>query len=179
MYADDTCILTPVKLKKQNQTNIQYTTTQAINNKLQLIYRWLSANKLSLNTSKTKCMLFHYKQTTLTNYEIPNIQINNTSLDYTQHFNFLGINIDDTLSWSNHIHDVSNKISKVNGMLSKLKSVFPTYILTTLYNSLILSLLSYGLSVWFYGNCDRLRVLQKKAIRNIFKVPHNSHTMPI
>ena len=181
MYADDTCILTPVNLKKQkqNKINIQSTITQIIDNKLHVIYRWLSANKLSLNVSKTKCMLFHYKQTQLKNDELPNIQINNTPLEFTQNFKFLGINIDNTLSWNSHINDISNKISKVNGVLSKLKSFFPTFILTSLYNSLILSRLSYGLLVWFYGNCDRLKVLQKKAIRNIFKAPYNSHTTPI
>ena len=43
---------------------------------------------------------------------------------------------------------VSYKISKVIRILYRLKHVFPEYVLFTLYNSLIVSYINYGLLLW-------------------------------
>ena len=60
-------------------------------------------------------------------------------IEHVQTFNFLGIMLNETLSWKSHIDIVSNKISKFIGILYRLKHVFPEYVLFTLYNSLIVS----------------------------------------
>ena len=87
--------------------------------------------------------------------------------------------IDETLSWGAHIHYVSNKLSKVNGLLSKLKHFFPKNILLTIYNSLILSNINYGITSWGFGQTDRIETIQKKSIRNVNNSPYNAHTSPI
>ena len=175
-YADDTCILFPLTF---NHVTDATRLTQTINEKLDLIYKWLSSNKLSLNIEKTKCMIFQYKQQHLNKEIIPNIKFNGISLKYVNEFNFLGVTIDNTLSWSNHINITANKISKVNGILSKLKTVFPTNILLMIYNSLILSRINYGILTWGFGDVYRIKLLQKKALRSISKRNYYSHTKPI
>ena len=47
------------------------------------------------------------------------------------------------------------------------------------YNALFLSRLNYCSTVWGFGSCDRLKIIQKKAIRNINNSPLYSHTKPI
>ena len=79
-------------------------------------------------------------------------------------FNFLNITLDETLSWKNHTKMDANKISRVIGILFRLKNIFPKEILLTLYNTLIYSYIHYGLLVWgieSYAECTPLFQLIK------------------
>ena len=77
-----------------------------------------------------------------------NILANGNPIDEVQEFNFLGITIDQNLTWTPHIRKISIKISRVIGVLRKLKRIFPQHILRLIYNSLIHPLLLYGLNLW-------------------------------
>ena len=68
-----------------------------LNNELDKEYMWLCTNKLSLNIEKTKFMIFHNPGKHLG--IIPNIIIKNTLIERVHNFNFLGININENLSW--------------------------------------------------------------------------------
>ena len=139
MYADDTTIY--FNLEDFDSRN----TEADINAELEKVNTWLKLNKLSLNAQKTKLMLFHRKQKHVNDV---NVKIDNTMIERVQTFNFLDIMLNETLSWKSHIAMVSNKISKVIGILYRLKHVFPEYVLFTLYNSLIVSYSNYGLLLW-------------------------------
>ena len=154
MYADDTCVISPFVLKYDSKNNI--------NNRLQKIASWLASNKLSLNVEKTKCMLFHFKQKRIEHAQIPHISINEKPLKLVTSIKFLGVYLDENLSWEQHINHTANAISKVNGLLSKLKHYFPSNTLLIIYNSLILSRLNFGILSWGFGNCDRIITLQKR-----------------
>ena len=91
---------------------------------------------------KTKSVIFNRKQKQIAEITL---SINGEDIENVEHFNFLGIILDENLSWKNHIDMLSNKISKVIGVMYKLKNVLPEYILLILYKSLISSHLSYGL----------------------------------
>ena len=73
---------------------------------------------------------------------------------------------------------VSNKISKVIGILYRLKHVCPEYVLFTLYNSLIVSYINYGLLLWGIDS-HKLPSLQKKAIRFMTNSIYIAHTAPL
>ena len=60
-------------------------------------------------------------------------------------FNYLGIILNENLTWRNHIEMVANKIT---GVLNRLKYVYPWQILLSLYNTLIMSHINYGLLLW-------------------------------
>ena len=93
-------------------------------------------------------------------------------------FKFLGLNIDSNLNWKAHLSAVSTKVSRVIGLLHKLKYVFPPYILRMIYNSLILPHFIYSLLAWDC-KCQKIEILQSKAIRIVhFKSPI-AHTEPI
>ena len=104
-------------------------------------------------------MVFHRKQK-----KVSEVNVDNTVIELVQSFNFLGIMLNEALSWKNHIAMVSNKISKVIGILYRLKYVFLESVLFTLYNSLIVSYINYGLLLWGV-DCHKLETLQKKALR--------------
>ena len=100
------------------------------------------------------------------------------TLNELNHLIFLGLHIHESLSWRTHTDTVRNKVSKVVGILYRLKNIFPMYILQTLYNSLIVSYINYGLLLWGVES-HRVESLQKKAIRLITNSNYSVHTTPL
>ena len=126
MYADDTTLFCNM------DNNVD---EHVINNELCKISEWLGANKLSLNISKTKFMVFHTSNRSVT---YPVLQMDRKPIEREAQFNFLGLILQSNLTWSKHINHVSLKISKTIGILYRLKAIYPLAVLQTLYNTLIL-----------------------------------------
>ena len=106
-------------------------TESILNTELQKVHKWLQLNKLSLNVSKTKSMIFHTKQK---NIQKPILKIDNSEIEYVDNFNFLGIILDKHLSWKPHTDSISKKISKTIGIMTKLKHFLPPTTLKIIYN---------------------------------------------
>jgi len=109
---------------------------------------------------------------------IPKLVMNNLPLEMVDNFVYLGITLNKSLSWKPHTHKIASKISKVNGILAKLKNMVPSRILLTIYNSLIACHLNYGILLWG-KQIDQITKLQKKSMRLILNQKYNAHTEPI
>ena len=96
----------------------------------------------------------------------PNIQINGSNIEFVENFIFLGITINNKLNWNSHINKVTNKISKTVGILNKLRSFLTSDVLQTIYNTLILPHLIYGILAWG-RHTNVIHKIQKRAIRII------------
>ena len=170
MYADDTTLIST--LETFGNTNRPTEIENNISDEISKITTWLHSNKLKLNASKSKFMIF-FKHPRI----IPklNIWANGNQIDEVQEFNFLGITIDQNITWTPHIRKISIKISRVIGVLRKLKHIFPQHILRLIYNSLIHPHLIYGLNLWGFKH-KRITILQKKAIRILAFRPYISHS---
>jgi len=93
---------------------------------------------------------------------------------------FLGIIIDEDLSWKQHTSHISLKISKSVGIVNRVKSILCLDLLKTLYYSLIHPYLQYCNIVWCTASkraLSRLTCLQKRAVRlltsSYFRAPSN------
>ena len=106
--------------------------------------------------------------------ECPLLQINGTEIERVQEFNYLGIQLNEHLTWKNHVNKIANKISRSIRILNKLKRCLPQDTLYLLYNSLVLSHLNYGILAWGYQT-DRLYKLHKKAVKIICLGKFNCH----
>ena len=170
MYADDTTLIST--LETFGNTNRPTEIENNISDEISKITTWLHSNKLKLNASKSKFMIF-FKHPKI----IPklNIWANGNQIDEVQEFNFLGITIDQNITWTPHIRKISIKISRVIGVLRKLKYIFLQHILRLIYNSLIHPHLIYGLNLWGFKH-KRITILQKKAIRILAFRPYISHS---
>ena len=115
-------------------------------------------NKLTLNTQKSKFMLFYQPDKRL---EIPKIETNNEKIECVEQFNFLGIILHKHLIWKSHVTKVVNTISKTIGIINKLKYQLPQTTLLTIYNSFILPHLNYCLLAWGHDS-KRIHKLQKR-----------------
>ena len=142
---------------------------------------WLQANKLSLNIKKTKFMVFRprQKRLTLDNFAV---KLCDTNIERVKEVVFLGVILDEHLSWKSHIAHLSSKVSRSIGIIHKSTFCLHKSALRMLYFSLIYPYLYYCISVWgstYPTNLNRIFVLQKRAIRTISKSPFDAHTGPI
>ena len=173
LFADDTSLF-------HAHTDLD-TLIEEINEELQKITTWFHTNKLSLNIKKSNFIIFLPKGKKC-NTENIKININGNEIKRVNFTKFLGIYIDEHLSWAQHIEFLSKKIARNVGILSKLKHFLPMYIMNTLYYSLILSHLQYCTLLWAntYSTClNKLRILQKKAVRIITESHYLAHTDPL
>ena len=125
MYADDTTLNATLDCNGTTVDEIE----SSIINELQKIFKWLDVYRLCLNVAKLKFMLFHMLQKTIPNLTF---NFNRVHIEQVNEFIFLRFPIDCNLSWKAHLHMVSTKISRVIGLLRKLKYIFPSYILHTI-----------------------------------------------
>ena len=84
---------------------------KTINIEMPQIMEWLKSNKLHINVNKTVAMLFHTRQKRF-NIDETSIVIDGNIIPFTTNTMFLGINIDNNLTWKAHINHITKKISK-------------------------------------------------------------------
>ena len=95
---------------------------KTVNEELHKLSEWFACNKLSLNTDKTKYTFFHkLRQSDNIPLKLPKLTINNIAIKRDYVTKFLGILIDENITWKPHIHYIENKISKNVGLLYKAK----------------------------------------------------------
>ena len=170
LFADDTTIFYSSK-----HTN---TLKNTINRELKNVNNWLIANKLSLNTDKSCYLnfsLLHQKDDI-------SIKIANKTLEKKNVTNYLGVIIDDKLSWKNHIHSINIKLRKGIGILNKLKDFVNLTTLKSLYYSVIYPHMNYNILNWGSASHSNLNCLEKsnnKAVRSILSKNKHEPALPI
>ena len=112
------------------------------NSAIKSLYEWFCANKLALNASKTKYIILRAPHTRCQDANL-DIHIGNTALEkigshsHEQSTKFLGLVIDEHLTWKNHLAHVNKKISGALFSIKQAKNILPKASLRTLYFALI------------------------------------------
>ena len=133
----------------------------------------MNCNKLHVNLEKS-CKIYFNNSRKIENDEKLNnfvFEISNTSLPQVEHTKFLGVIIDNKLTWQLHLSSLVKKLSCCTGRLNRITQFIPADHHTNLYHTLFESYLSYGVSVWGGAKPSKLKPVfkaQKKAIRVIF-----------
>ena len=125
-------------------------------------------------------MIFRSRQKTLPLTR--QIIIENNALQQVDNTKFLGVYIDQHLTWKTYINFIAAKISKSVGILYKAKHHLPSKYLLTLYYALIYPYLTYCNSIWastYVTNLQRIYLLQKRAVRAISKADYNASSKPL
>ena len=86
--------------------------------------------------------------------------------------------LDSNLNWKSHLSAFSTNISRVIGLLHKVKYIFPKQVLHSIYNSLIIPRLNYSFLTWGIKS-HKIEQLQKKAIRVLYYKSPIAHTDPL
>ena len=105
-----------------DDTNIFYSHTDAsylmevVNLELEKITCWFYTNKLSINVKKSNFIIFRPRQNRQT-LDLA-FNISNYSIDRVKEVTFLGVILDEHLTWKSHIHNVARKVSKAVGIIA-------------------------------------------------------------
>ena len=178
LFADDTNLIYADKNLKSLEI--------VVNTELSKIHNWLIANKLSLNIDKSNYIIFHPCQkrpdyvVDLKIYDIHSKMY--VSLERKNNIKYLGILIDCNLSWKYHIGYIASKVSRLIGIIAKLRFFVPVNTLINIYKSLILPHLTHGIVLWGQAakcHIDKILKLQKRAIRLIYSAYYRPHAIPL
>jgi hypothetical protein len=192
MFADDTACLA-------SNSNLNEL-IQFVNEEIKKVARWFRANKMAVNVSKTKFIVFHTKGKTIDNsisltyddnepnqYD-PNL-VSSVGQIYTNHpdkqyraYKLLGIYLDEHLSFDYHTHYLISKLNRSLYCINRAKNFITKQALKSLYFALIHSHLTYCpviTSCSSTQNLNKLFLVQKKAIRTISYKNYNAHTAPL
>ena len=175
MFADDTNLF--ISDKNINQL------FSRMNNELIKVSTWFKANKLSLNVTKTKFTLFHpiSKKRTIP-LILPLLKIDDTHITRDRVTKFLGVLIDENISWKAQIANICSKVSKSIGILYKARHYLSKFLLKQLYSAFIHSYLNYANIAWGSTHRSKLETLyrhQKHAVRVINFKDKFTHSKPL
>ena len=128
---------------------------------------WCNENKLSLNASKTKLMVFGTRHKVKKACNI-SINMNNTNLQIVPTYKYLGFMLDSLLSFNCHVKHVSNMVNFKSNLLAKLRRYMTEETALTIYKSMILPYFDYADIIYTAANqegLDRLQRLQNKCLK--------------
>ena len=163
MFADDTNLFVNGKTLNDVLTKIN-----SILSKLKL---YLEANFLHINVSKSKFIHFKTPRQKIDTC-LYDIKFGNQTLHNVDNIKFLGVIIDEKLSWTKHIRLLVNKVRCSVSQLYEMRRTLPKNLKNSVYNAIVNSQLSYAITVWG-GTVTKdvlkpLFHLQKRALRNLF-----------
>ena len=154
LFADDTTLFA--------SDICHYRLIESFNSELEKVAMWTKANMLSLNVNKTFAVSFTNREPGdcfhMLFFDGEQVQFNTSG-------KFLGLIIDSSLNFRDHISMIYNKISKTIGIFYRLKQIVPDYILLNLYYTFIYPYLLYCNVIWGGTHITvlaPLRILQKK-----------------
>ena len=162
LYADDTTLILCSNSIENIETNAEIV--------LDKLTQWCNYNRLVLNVSKTKAMVFSNRVI----YE-PSILVSNIDVDFVSSFKYLGLWLDSKLKFSKHLEQVETKLARYCGIAYRIKSKLSLSAAKHFYYAFIYSTLSYCIAAWggiFFVTQSgaKLARLQRRVILNLFSV---------
>lgn len=169
LFADDTSAIIA-------SNNIQSLSKDA-NTCIREMTTWCQKNGLILNSSKTNFMLFE-PIGTRTDCSVL-IRSGDGSIRQKTEIKFLGIWLDNRLTWESHVNYITRKLATKNFAMLQLRGSVSIKSLKTFYYASINSILMYGLISW--GNCtgiSKVFIAQKRILRTMLGLPYRSSCRP-
>ena len=155
LFADDTNL----HMSHHNIQFLQQEVYQEINN----VNKWLKQNKLILNYKKSNFMMIGNAMQNSTTFEVI---VNHNNIPLTNSVKYLGVILDNKLTWQPHIEQISVKLSRACGMIFKLRHYVPLSTLKLIYYSMFHSVLQYSVINW--GRASKHLLYKIKTLQNRF-----------
>ena len=155
MFADDTNRI----YSRQNIKAL----FSSVNAEIEKLGDWSIANRLSLNIRKTKYTFFHKN---LVKDNIPlklsDLHISSKSIERKASIKFLGVMLEESIAWNDHIHVIEKNLAKNIGLLYRARQFLDKELLKTIYFSYIhsyLNYLNYSNIAWDSTNFTKLKTI--------------------
>ena len=170
LFADDTNIFVTAETKK-----LVY---KKANDVMKSVSQYMLSNQLHINISKCNMMYFkpniHSRNVCARTdgYDVScKLYLNAKEIKKVPTVKFLGVTMDEDLTWKPHLQELKKKLASAQGILHRIKDYVPGNALKTLYHSLFESQLTYGITVLGaqpYSTLYELFTLQKNCLRLLF-----------
>ena len=143
---------------------------QESSNNMSKLYEWFLKNNLALSLEKTNFIIFHGKRKKIP--DITEIKFGNHSIPRVKSTKYIGLILDETLSWDQHVEGVLRNIHRYFGVFYNVRDFINKDLIRTIYFSCVFSHIKYGIEI--YGNCkksliQKLQVSQNKLLRVLSK----------
>ena len=163
-FADDTALV-------YSHTCL-HTLTEEIMIDLDLYYKWLLSNGMKLNISKTKYMVFKQKNKKLGDIDL---SVGNVRLERVETVTYLGLVINENLSWGKHIAHIENLIKPMISAIYKFRNSLDRTTKLRIYNTYYLSVMRYLIVIWgscYDTNFNEIVKLQGKILKIMFNLDY-------
>ena len=157
LFADDTSLHLSHKDIKTLQLNVE--------NELDKVDTWMRSNRLSINYNKTAYMILNATRSQNCNFEI---SMNGLRIQQTDSSKYLGVIIDNKLSWKPQISSLCGKLSQACGVVCKIRHLGDMKILHLIYFSLFHSHLHHCIIDWgrtYKTVIQPVQVLQNRILK--------------
>ena len=158
IFADDTNVFIHGKTIKE--------LTDACSEIMTALSAWFLSNKLTLNAEKSSFTIFKSPRRII---DLPNsISYLNQKLNRVSYIKFLGVTLDENLSFNLHINEVCNKLKNLFHVFYSIRGFLSKENIRTLYYALIYSRIKYGIAVYGQAkasNIKRIQTLQNKLLK--------------
>ena len=164
LFADDTNIFiqgkNPIDLIRKAETLMKS------------LANWLWDNRLSLSIEKTVFSIFHTKKARIP--EICNhLTFNDTTIHRVETSKYLGMVLDDTLTWKPHIKYVTDQLVKYTGIFKLISKLIPKACKKQLYYTNVYSRVLYGIEVYGQANSGQIKkiqVMQNRLLKILYQM---------
>ena len=173
LYADDTVLY---KAISDNERFLDMHNFQQDVNRLVL---WCQRNRLSINVKKTKLVFYPASPNAVNNVNNV-ISMQGTTVDYVSSYLYLGVDIDNMLTFKKHFSNTFKNVSHKLFILRKIRYMVNIKAALDVAKTMICSIIDYGnifLSSINEADLNNLQILQNNAIRCCYKVsdPRDEH----
>ena len=152
-----------------------------INSDLKIVSEWITANKLRINAQKSSALIISPKSNDKASYQNLTILFDGFKINLSKSVKYLGVQIDDNLTFKTQINFLYSKLSRTLGVMFKVKHYLPKTYLLLLYNTLFHPHLICCIFAWSSTFCtylNPLQTLQNKAIKLIEGLKHWQSSTP-
>ena len=159
LFADDTLLYKPVYSPLDSLI---------LQHDIDRIHSWCVQNKMTINTAKSKVLRITWAR----NPGEPHYFYNDTRLDSVSEYKYLGVMINNKLSWNTHVDYVIKKANRMFGfILSVSKSLTPSSVFS-LFKTIVLPIIEYGQPVWHLHHQNligKIENVQRRVTRIVLK----------
>ena len=159
LYADDANIIITGNTEGEVQVKLLEIAS--------LLIKWVDSNGLALNLKKTHYIVFSKR---VVDFSKIDVRIAGTKIERVSEARFLGVIIDEKLTWSKHIAAIKVKMARYMGIMYRIKRLLPLKVRLQLYHSFVQSHLNFCSLVWGFAaksHIDSLFCKQKQGVRMV------------
>lgn len=162
LFADDTILF----IESEDVESV----VQKINGDLVRLYKWLCSNSLSVNVNKTKVMILKSRYNLIDTYNHSDFLIDNKKIVQVKEFKYLGVVIDENLTFTNHADYIIKKVTKKINYLCRIGRNLSSWSKLLIFKTIVLPHFNYCSTIMYMFQKGDVEVLQRRqncALRHI------------